>query len=292
MIVVASGTAVFVKTVAEAAIEGGIDYLDIQYSTEKIKTLRTLKYDIINNERLFITDAGFHPGLPAALARLSDQRLKNVDSSIIYSVIKQDWRNLNVTAETKIEFVRELVEFDPSFYSNGKWKKARISSTRDFKKVDFGKPIGIKMCTPMNFEEMKGIPEEIPTIQYTGFYIAGFNWFVDMVVMPFGILWMKIFKNIGIKTIANVMFNSLLKHSKPPFRTILQLEAENAAGQKYLLRLVHEDGYWFTAIPVVACLIQYSEGILPRRGLYCMGNVVEPEKLLKDIEKMGIAIEE
>lgn len=295
MIVVASGTADLVGTVAQAALEADVDYLDIQYSTKKIDILKSFEDEIIKCNRLFITDAGFHPGLPAALVRYSQQEFGNIRSSFIYSVIKQDWRNLNITTGTKIEFVKELVDFEPNYYSDGEWKRASMVSTKDFKKVDFGEPIGVKMCTPMNFEEMKSIPEELPTLKNTGFYIAGFNWFVDMIVMPFGMLWMKIFKKIGIKTIANVMFNSLLKNSKPPFRTIVQLEAErmfDSNPEKYKLKLSHEDGYWFTAIPVVACLIQYSEGILPQKGLYCMGNVVEPHKLLKDMKEMGITIEE
>lgn len=295
MVVVASGTADLVSTVAQAALEANVDYLDIQYSTKKVENLKSFENEIVKRNRLFITDAGFHPGLPAALVRYGHLKLDNLHSSYIYSVIKQDWRVLDISISTKVEFVRELINYEATFLKDGKWQKASMISTKDFKKIDFGEPIGTKVCMPMNFEELKRVPDSIPTIKNMGFYIAGFNWFVDMLLMPFGLLWMKIFKEFGVKTIANLMFGSFERSSKPPFITIVRLAAEgllNGNPEKYKLKLSHEDGYWFTAIPVVACLIQYSEGILPRNGLYCMGNIVEPQKLLKDIEEMGIIIEE
>jgi len=295
MVIVASGTAKFVNIVAQAAMDAKVDYLDIQYSTEKIQILKHLEDGIKKSKSLFITDAGFHPGLPAALIRRSALEIEQVKTANIYSVIQQDWKSLNLSLETKVEFVRELANYDPRFLENGKWKRASMMTTRDFKKIDFGEPIGLKTCTPMNFEELKGVPKEIPSLQNSGFYITGFNWFVDMVLMPIGFVWVKVFKNFGLKSISKMMFRSLERNSKPPFVTILKLKSsgnENGKHIDFSIELSHKDGYWFTAIPVVACLQQYIKGDLPSSGLWCMGNVVQPKELLKDMAKMGIKIKE
>ncbi len=295
LVVVASGTAQYVNLVAQAALEANVDYLDIQYSSKKIAYLKQIKQDIKKSKRLFITDAGFHPGLPAVLIRHGANKLEEIKSANVYGAIRQDWQGLSLNIETKVEFVKELANFEPLYFKNGEWKKASMVTTRDFKKIDFGFPIGIKTCTPMSFEELKSLPTEISSLQNMGFYIAGFNWFIDMILMPISLVLMKMFKNFGAKSIAKIMFWSLERNSKAPFNTVLQL---NAIGKRrgqsvnYLLKLSHKDGYWFTAIPVVACLQQYIKDKLPKTGLWCMGNAVRPGELLLDMSRLGILIEE
>ena len=51
----------------------------------------------------------------------------------------------------------------------------------------------------------------------------------------------------------------------------------------------HEDGYIFTAAPIVACLKQYLSGTLPI-GLGMMGQIADEKRLFKDMENMGIKI--
>ena len=69
MVVVASSTTRYAAQVAQAALHAGIDYLDIQYSPQKFAVLHALSTQIEAAGRCFITDGGFHPGLPAALVR-------------------------------------------------------------------------------------------------------------------------------------------------------------------------------------------------------------------------------
>ena len=58
MVVVASSTIEFAQIVAEAALESGIDYFDIQISAaSKRQTLEALQERILNSGRCFITDA-------------------------------------------------------------------------------------------------------------------------------------------------------------------------------------------------------------------------------------------
>ncbi len=54
------------------------------------------------------------------------------------------------------------------------------------------------------------------------------------------------------------------------------------------LILYHEDGYAFTAIPAAACLLQYHDGSISRPGLWLQANVVEPQRFMRDMLRMGI----
>lgn len=81
--------------------------------------------------------------------------------------------------------------------------------------------------------------------------------------------------------------------SKPPYYTILKMEAngkKDGKESKIAVTLKHKDAYWFTVIPVMACLLQYFDGTIYKPGLHWMGQVVEPVRLMEDMERMGIEI--
>ena len=60
--------------------------------------------------------------------------------------------------------------------------------------------------------------------------------------------------------------------------------------KRFDLTLSHADGYWFTAIPVVASLLQVLDGSARRPGLWFQASIVEPQRLLHDMQRMGIEI--
>jgi saccharopine dehydrogenase (NAD+, L-lysine-forming) len=292
-VVVASGTSAEVGSVASAALTADIDYVDIQYSTRKIKVLRSMEEEIVRAGRLFITDAGFHPGLPAVLIRFTALEFDCLNTAIVSSLIRQDWKDLHLAGSTREEFMREMAEFKPLFYRAGEWKKASMIKTGAYLRTDFGPPFGERQCVPMFMEELSAIPGEFPGLKRTGFYIAGFHWFTDLIVTPVILLVLKLFPTRSPAQMGKVFFWFLEHFSRPPFRTILQLEAEgyqSGSRIRKVIRLSHEDGYWFTAIPVAALLKQYLDGVYSKPGLYCMGNVVRPEILMRDMESSGIEI--
>ena len=123
LLVVASSTARFADTVARSAIETGCDYFDVQYSADKIKALQSLEERIEGNGLCFITDGGFHPGLPAALVRYGAAlQFDRLTHAVVGSVIQIDWSGLKFSPSTMDELVSEFVNFENKVFKGGKWQ--------------------------------------------------------------------------------------------------------------------------------------------------------------------------
>jgi uncharacterized OB-fold protein len=54
--------------------------------------------------------------------------------------------------------------------------------------------------------------------------------------------------------------------------------------------LTEENAYVATAIPIVAALLQILDGSARRPGVHVMGHIVDPERHLKDMERMGMKV--
>lgn len=290
LVVAASSTAEHVETVARAALAAGIDYLDVQYSTAKLRTLEALRGEIEQAGCCFISDGGFHPGLPAALVRYAAGQFDRLETANIGSVIKIDWNALDFSPATIEELAREILDFQPLVYRDGRWTELGWNEYRQF---TFDAPFGDQSAMAMLLEEMRDLPEMIPSLRETGFYVGGFNWFSDFVVIPAGMLALRLWPEKALQPVGRLLEWSLKAFSHPPYGTILLLEASGQkAGRPESLRLSvsHEDGYLLTAVPVVACLLQYLDGAICRPGLWFQANIVDPDRLLEDMKRMGIAI--
>lgn len=293
MVVSAGSTAQFTENIAKACIEKECDYIDVQYSTSKVRMLKSMIEDIEKSKQCFISEGGFHPGLPSALVRYAAAKIDELESAITAGAISADWTDVTMTEATKMEFIKELSDYEMRFLKNGEWKVPGFWSMKDFPSIDFGEPARKKMCLPMFLEELRNLPQQIPTLKNTGFYIAGFGWFADYIVMPIVLLIMKWFPNIMAKPMGNLFAWAWKVSSSPPYYTMLKLEAKGKTKGEEVsleLKLSHEDGYAFTAIPVVACLLQYLDGSIKKPGLHWMGQLSEPVRLMEDMKKLGIEI--
>jgi saccharopine dehydrogenase-like NADP-dependent oxidoreductase len=287
-VLVASSTVKYVKEVATSALESGIDYLDIQYSQKKVPILKSLEKEIEKTRLCFITEAGFHPGLPAAMVRYVARDFSHIKKAIVSSIIHP--KVVLPLSDSLYELVEEFKDYQSLFYKDGNWQKAKMG---DMPKIDFGDRLGQKLCYPMFLEEMGSIAELYPSIKETGFYIAGFNWFVDWIVSPLMMFTLKIFPQRGVIPMAKLMHWGIKTFSSPPYGVVLKIEAEGEKdGEKKKMEVLafHEDGYQFTAIPVVACLLQYLDGSIRKPGLWMMGHIVDPLRLMEDMKRMGIQI--
>jgi hypothetical protein len=293
LVLVASSTVRYARQVAEEALQAGLDYLDIQYSTQKVAALKALAPQIEQAGRCFITDGGFHPGLPAALVRYAASYFDRMEKANVGSVIKEDWTRLNVPDETAQELLAEIGDFVPLVFEAGRWQQAAALGMGGSRRMDFGEPFGRQYCVPMFLEEMRSLPEQCPDLRETGFFVGGFNWFVDWLVLPLAMVGLRFWSQGALSPLARLMNWGLRSFSKPPFGLVMRLEAQGSqAGEPRALAisLCHPDGYLFTAIPVVACLLQYLDGSIRKPGLWTQANLVEPLRFVRDLQRMGIEV--
>lgn len=286
LLVVAAPTTAHVATVARAALDAGVDYLDVQLGAKKFATLQSLAPEIEAKDLCFITEAGFHPGLPAALVRFAAAHLDSIETATTacYLSIGRD-----------IPFsdaVEELVEIFRSYnaqvFKDGHWTAPGAYQMR---KIAFGGDIGTRSCYSMFFEELRPLPERYPSLRETGFFMAGTHWFTDAVIFPLAFVLLKIVPNAK-RTIGRLLWWGMTRFQKPPYRTELIVQASGThAGQKteFEAAVAHRDAYELTAIPVAAAILQYLEG-LRRPGLHMMGHLADPRRLFTDMKRMGVKV--
>jgi hypothetical protein len=287
LVVVAAPTTAYTENVARAALEVGADYLDVQLSAKKVSLLQSLTSEIEHAGRTFITEAGFHPGLPSALVRCAATQLDSIESAVTAGYLNLG-KNLPYT-----EAVDELIElfkaYEAQVYKNGQWTKP---SSFDLRKIDFGGDIGRKLCYSMFFEELRLLPELYPSLKNVGFYMSESHWVTDWLIMPITWIWLMIAPR-AVRPIGKFLWWGMGTFHKPPYRVELQAQAAGIKDGKQVnvrVTVAHSDGYELTAIPVVAALCQYLDGSARKPGLWMMGHLVEPLRLMKDMEVMGVQV--
>jgi len=284
MVIVLTTTPDHIMQIGQAALISGCDYLDILVSESTLHDLEELSSSIEQQKRTFITQAGFHPGLPAVFIRYGAQYFDKYEKAVVSMAMNARFER----AEQVVEIISIVSEFNADIYKAGVWKKATY---KDAITVDMGNRFGKIQLFPIQMAEIKKMPE-MYNLSETGVYVSGFNWFVDYLVLPIILVTQKIKKGSALGLLTKLFTWGVNTFSSPYQGVVFINEAEGIRDdKKKQVRIVaeHDDAYHFTAIPVVAFLKQYFDGLLPS-GLWMMGHVVDEKALFSDMEKMGVKI--
>lgn len=288
LLLVAAPTTQHAAIVVHAALDAQVDYLDIQLDARKLALLKSLAPEIERAGRCFITEAGFHPGLPAAMVRYAAGRMDTLDTAVGACYLNMG------RAMPYSEAVDELMEsfrhYEGQVYEKGGWTKPAGYQTRA---VDFGGEIGVRKCFSMFFEELRDLPVMIPSLRELGFYMSSTHWLVDWVITPLVMAGLKFPSRRLTRRLGKITWWSMQNFSRPPYLVALKIEATGerlGAPVRFECAVAHPDGYELTAIPVVACLQQYLDGSARRPGLWLMGHLVDPARLFRDMEAMGVHV--
>jgi saccharopine dehydrogenase-like NADP-dependent oxidoreductase len=284
LVLVLSTTPKLIKQIGQAALVSGCDYLDILVSESTIYDLNELVSSIQQQKRIFITEAGFHPGLPAVFVRYGAQYFDIYSQAIIAMAMNARFER----PEQAAEIIPLISEFKAEICKAGIWKNAKYS---DIVTIDMGERFGKIKLFPMQMEEIKRT-REMFNLQETGVYVSGFNWFVDYLVIPLIMLTQKIRRGLAYNLLLRLFTWGVNTFSSKYQGVVLLNEARGMKdGKKKNVRIVaeHDDPYLFTAIPVVACLKQYLDGTF-NPGLWMMGHIVDENKLFAEMETMGVKI--
>ena len=284
----ASPTTRCAETVIRTALECRVDYLDIQLDIGKLKILQSLAPQIEQAGLCFITEAGFHPGLPAAMVRAAASRLDRLDSAMTAAYLNMG-QSMPYT-EAVDELLELFLNYQAQVFKNGAWTKP---SSYEMRKVDFGGGIGMRNCFSMFLEEMRPLPEMYPSLQEVGFYMSETHWLVDWVIFPLVYAGLKIAPRRAMRPLGKLLWWGWQNLPKPPYLVLLKVEAcgeRNGKPARVEAAISHRDGYELTAIPVAACLLQVLDGSARKPGMWMMGHLVDPQRLFDDMQRMGVQV--
>jgi saccharopine dehydrogenase-like NADP-dependent oxidoreductase len=287
LLLVAAPTTRHAGTVIRAALDAKVDYLDVQFSSRKLAILKELATEIENAGLCFVTEAGYHPGLPSAMVRYAAMQLDSLESALTAGYLNMG-KSLPYS-EAVDELMEGFIDYQAQVYKNGAWTKP---NQWDMCKFDFGEEIGRRNCYSMFFEELCALPEMYPSLKNTGFYISGSNWLADLLITPIVMVGLKVAPKRGLTPLGKLMWWGM-QQSPPPYVVALKVEAKglkNGQQTQVEVRIEHADGYELTAIPVVAYLLQYMDESARCTGLHLMGQLAEPVRLFEDMQRMGVRI--
>jgi saccharopine dehydrogenase (NAD+, L-lysine-forming) len=271
-------------SVAQTAIQAGVDWIDISLGLQKAAVLRDLGPTIERSGCRFITEAGALPGLPATLVRLAADELGDLQAANVSGFIKGP----ELALGSSVDLLR-LVATPAMEYSDGEWRKAKLMATRS---VEFGDPFGTLQCYPMDLVELRELPEQLD-VKHLSAHSAGVNPVIDLFVLLFKLLGLGRSES-AIYRCARLLMKANRRFTKPPYTVRIKLEAEgcvDGAQRRLELLVGHEDGYEITAIPLVACVLQLLDGSIRLPGLRHMGSAVDPHRLLADTKRLGARVD-
>ncbi len=287
LVIVTLNTVSHTENIARACLDADCDYFDIHDPPDVVDMLSPFASRVADAGRLFVTQGGLAPGMPAALVRLAESscdRLLGCRLGLALSL---------KTAE-RYEQVYDVFDFivrtRPVAYKGGAWQEA---SFRDRQSIDFGERFGTRQAFPIDMIELHALPEQLG-IEEMSIYGGSPNWLVDYLTSRLIGGLHKIRPRLGWPTLARLIFWMAKRMPNEPSGCSTVLDAWGKKdGRDCTCRWVldHEDNYFATAVTVTAFLNQYDSGTFEGiTGVRLMGHIIDPERSVRDLRSMGVAV--
>ncbi len=289
LVIITLNTVIHTANIAQACLDADCDYFDIHDPPEVIDHLRPFASRAEEAGRLFVTQGGFAPGIPAALVRMAA-------SSFDRCLGCRLGLALSLKTAERYEQVYDVFDFivrtRPVTYKTGAWQEA---SFKDRRVIDFGERFGRREAFPIDMVELHALPEQLG-IEELSIYGGSPNWFVDYLTSRLIGALHKIKPRLGWPALAQLVFWMAKKMTNEPSGCSTVLDAWGTKkGRDRTARWVldHEDNYSATAVAVTAFLNQYDAGAFDGiRGIRMMGHIIDPERSVQDLQSMGVIVQQ
>lgn len=275
------------SSLIQLCLDRRADWIDLQMTNELLAPSAELQKEIERAGCRFVVQAGFHPGIIAALVRYAAQQMDVLDGAVVGSVIR-DRTGLPFTSGVE-ELVASFRDYKSEMYKDGRWQKLKFA---DYPYIEFDHDFRRLLTYPVEMPELRRLPELLPDLKTTGFFVAGFNWFADYVLTPLIMLGSRIAPRQTASLLGRLLSWSTRKFAKPPYGTIVQVDAKGQNdGQpfRFRLSLFNEDAYVLTAVPTVAMAKQMMRKEI-QPGVHLMGLCCDPVELFANIERTEIPV--
>ncbi|MCL2784763.1 MAG: saccharopine dehydrogenase NADP-binding domain-containing protein [Propionibacteriaceae bacterium] len=291
LLVVAAPLLETCEEIARAALDTGTDWLDIMLDIPpKLQALNYLGDEFEEAGLKLIAGTGAHPGLPAVMVRALADEFTDMTDVEVGMLMAMDWKNAMASKDTAAEFAVEGLHFRSAGWVNGEYRSYSWIDPRATRRIDFGPPFGKRGCVCMELAEIKGLKALYPKLINASMFMAGFSPIVDWIIMPTSIMMITISKKLAAPA-TKLLWWGLERFSKPPYGLSLTVDAEGSGHAPITMTLKHEDGYWLTSAVAAATIDQYLDGMITAPGLHQAALVVDPHRLLADLEARGIEID-
>jgi saccharopine dehydrogenase (NAD+, L-lysine-forming) len=278
------------RSLIRAALDAGTDWCDTQVARSQAQVLSDESERIAAAGRCFVTQAGFHPGVPAALVRWSAAQVDLLTEAWTAGFIRQ--LGGFPPSSALGELFDEFRDYRAEVYESGTWRRVGWLSLDQMPVVDFAFGLGRARTYPYDLDELRALPDLMPGLRRLGFGVAGFDPVTDWLVTP-AIVAGAALSRRTYPGLARLLAWSTRTFGRPPFGVAVQCDAAGVrSGEPVALRVAlgHQDAYDLTAIPVVCMVEQLLDGSARAPGLHVMGQLVDPGRLLAECGAMGVSV--